>query len=187
MAKIPEHAKCVFKGILFDTYQWQQELYDGSFTTFEMLKRKHVISVIALQDENIFYLEEQQPDKDPFIGLVSGCADNNSEDPLETAKRELLEETGMASDDWSLIMESNDNPFIDCPIYIYTARNCRVIAEPTLEPSEKIDVHIATIDKFCDEILVGDSFQIHHPLRVGLLTETNKEKMTKLKDLLKKA
>ncbi len=34
---IPDHATCVFRGMLFDVYQWQQEMFDGSIETFEML------------------------------------------------------------------------------------------------------------------------------------------------------
>lgn len=35
---IPDHAKCVFKGVIFDVYQWEQKLYNGTTTTFEKLK-----------------------------------------------------------------------------------------------------------------------------------------------------
>ena len=35
---IPENAKRVFKGIIFDVYQWEQELYNGSKAVFEKLK-----------------------------------------------------------------------------------------------------------------------------------------------------
>lgn len=36
--KLPPQAKKVFTGQIFDVYQWEQEMYDGSFETFEMLK-----------------------------------------------------------------------------------------------------------------------------------------------------
>ena len=37
---LPENAKLVFKGVLFDTWQWEQELFDGSYSTFEVVVRK---------------------------------------------------------------------------------------------------------------------------------------------------
>ncbi len=40
--KIPPNAKRVFKGIIFDVYQWQQKMFDGSKETFEMLKRANL-------------------------------------------------------------------------------------------------------------------------------------------------
>ena len=36
--RIPAHAECVFSGIRSDVYQWNQEMYDGSFQVFEMLR-----------------------------------------------------------------------------------------------------------------------------------------------------
>lgn len=39
---IPENAKLVFKGKIFDTYQWEQEMYDGSRVTFEKIKRPDI-------------------------------------------------------------------------------------------------------------------------------------------------
>ena len=32
--KLPEQAKKVFDGEIFDVYQWDQEMYDGSTETF---------------------------------------------------------------------------------------------------------------------------------------------------------
>ena len=45
---IPDHATCVFHGALFDVYQWQQEMFDGTYETFEMLRRPDTIAVIAI-------------------------------------------------------------------------------------------------------------------------------------------
>jgi len=33
---VPEEAKLVFKGIIYDVYQWEQKMFDGTFSTFEM-------------------------------------------------------------------------------------------------------------------------------------------------------
>ena len=60
--KIPPHATCVFQGILFDVYQWQQEMFDGSFRTFEKIRRRTIgAQVIATRGDRIFYSQEQQP------------------------------------------------------------------------------------------------------------------------------
>lgn len=36
--RIPSQAECVFSGVRSDVYQWNQEMYDGSFQVFEMLR-----------------------------------------------------------------------------------------------------------------------------------------------------
>jgi len=37
--KLTSQAQRVFKGIIFDVYQWKQKMFDGSQGIFEMLKR----------------------------------------------------------------------------------------------------------------------------------------------------
>lgn len=61
MSKIPPHAVRVFKGVIFDVYQWEQMLYDGSTTTFECLKRPDTVIVIPLAGEMVYYAEQAQP------------------------------------------------------------------------------------------------------------------------------
>jgi len=184
MAKLPNHAKCVFKGILFDTYQWEQKLPNGSFTTFEMLRRKHAVSVIAIKDDSVYYVEECYPGQDHFTGLIRGCANNYEDNPLDTAKRELLEESGMVSNDWSLILETNSHPFIDCPIYIYVAKNCNKISTQELDASENIKVCSTDIDDFCNNILNRDNFQSKHPLKEDMLNSMCNDNIKKLKKIL---
>ena len=54
--KIPQQAKKVFKGTIFSVYQWQQKMFDGTFQTFEMLKRAYTIEVIASAGDKIFMI-----------------------------------------------------------------------------------------------------------------------------------
>lgn len=44
--KIPEDAKLVFKGVIFDVYQWEQEMFDGTYETFEAIKRVGTVQII---------------------------------------------------------------------------------------------------------------------------------------------
>lgn len=62
MAKLPENAKCVFKGVLFDIYQWEQEMFDGTYSIFEKVVRLPSSQIIATTPENkIILLDEEQP------------------------------------------------------------------------------------------------------------------------------
>jgi hypothetical protein len=36
---IPNHARIVFHGQLFDVYQWEQKLFNGKTAIFEKIKR----------------------------------------------------------------------------------------------------------------------------------------------------
>ena len=50
---IPDEAEKVFNGVLFDVYQWQQEMYDGSYATFERLRRADTAAVICITDDDM--------------------------------------------------------------------------------------------------------------------------------------
>jgi ADP-ribose pyrophosphatase len=141
-ALIPEHAERVFKGIIYDVYQWQQELFDGSHSTFEMLKRPDTIEVIAIKDGKIVVLEEEQPGRLPFFGFPGGRHDVEAESELDAARRELLEETGMAFRTWKLLDVTQHMPKIDHFVYIFLATDLEDQVVPHLDSGEKIDVQL---------------------------------------------
>ena len=95
MKKVPESSKKVFKGQIFDVYQWEQKMYDGSNEIFEKVVRPDTVLVIPVTKEGkIIVCEQSQPHRDkPYLSLISGRVEEN-EPPEEAAKRELLEETG---------------------------------------------------------------------------------------------
>lgn len=150
--KIPSDAKCVFKGVIFDVYQWQQEMFDGSSATFEMLKRPNTVEVIAIQDEKIYLSKQSQPNKKDFFSPFGGRAEEN-EEPIETAKRELLEESGFASDDWELLKVYEPSHKIEWAIYLFVARNCKKIGEQNLDAGEKIETKSYSFEEFINIIL----------------------------------
>lgn len=86
-------------------YQWRQELYDGSFETFEMLKRPDTVLIIAEDDGGeILACNEEQPG-----GIIrkqhlpAGRVDASDKTILAAAKRELKEETGYSFAEWRLL------------------------------------------------------------------------------------
>src|SRR5262249_7028087 len=94
---LPPDAKCVFKGILFDVYQWEQKMFDGTTATFEKLKRHDTVLVIPVTTgKKIIMLEQEQPARPPFISFPGGRLEE-SENPLQAVHRELMEETGYAA------------------------------------------------------------------------------------------
>lgn len=99
-------------------------MFDGKKKIWERLKRNHSIDIIAVSTEwEIYILEEQQPGRAPFYWLVWGTCEDG-EEPIETAKRELLEETGLVSDNWELFWKYTQSSRIDCDSHIFIARNC---------------------------------------------------------------
>lgn len=154
--KLPPEAKQVFKGIIFDVYQWQQQMFDGSTATFEMLKRVNTVQVIAIQDGKICLAHQSQPTKKDFYSLLGGRCEV-AEDPLVAAKRELLEESGLSSVEWELIKIHQPSHKIDWEIYFYIAKNCQKVAEQKLDAGEQIEIKTCTFDEFIAAVL-SDQF-----------------------------
>lgn len=151
--KIPKNAQKVYSGILFDAYQWEQTLFDGSKETQEGLKRRHDgVTVIATEGDRILYAEEEQATAEfpSFVTLFGGKREEG-ETPLETAQREFLEESGYASDDWELFRE--DHAFstkIEWTVHTFIARNARAVASQKLTGGERITIRTATFSEFLD-------------------------------------
>ncbi len=142
---LPETATKVFAGKIFDVYQWEQELFDGTKATFEMLGRPDTIQVIAIKDHKLVVLHEEQPSYQPFYGLPGGRHDVPSETELEAAKRELLEETGLAFKNWKLIDVTQPQAKIEWFVYLYVATDFLEQVTPHLDAGEKIQVELVDL------------------------------------------
>lgn len=183
--KIPTQAQKVFSGILFDTYQWQQELYDGSTTTFEMLKRVWTTDVIAVIDGKIALLEQSQPWRENFLGLPWGRVER-WESHLKAAKRELLEETGIWADSFVLFRTWNEASKLDYEESLFIARNCRIEWNPHLDAGEKISLRFINFDDFVelarnDRFITASGFRFF--LYECLLNQTIKQEFKEAKTL----
>lgn len=155
---IPAQAIRVFEGVIFDVYQWEQKMYDGSTTTFEKLKRRDSVNVLPVTDEKkIVLTRQEQPGTKPFVGAIGGVIDKG-EAPLVAAKRELLEEGGMTSDEWSLLDARQLSTVIDWVLYTFVARGVLVTAELNLDAGEKIELMEVTFDELVD-IVATDEYR----------------------------
>jgi len=148
---IPPQAKLAFKGQIFDVYQWEQKMYDGSTEVFEAIKRPGTVQVIPVKGDKILLAYEEQPGRGRRLSFFGGRMEQD-EAPLATAMRELLEETGMESTSWDLHKEYKSGGKIDWPFFVYIARDIKKVAEPKLDIGEKIDIREYTFDEFVEVV-----------------------------------
>lgn len=185
MKKIPDHATKVFEGIVFDVYHWEQELFDGKKTTFEAIKRVDSNTIIATtEDGHVLITKEEQPNKKSFTGLPGGRIEKG-ELPKESAKRELVEETGYASDEiieW-FVEDSSKTSKIEWNTFYYIAKNAKKLSEQSLDSGEKIEVEKVSFDDFVKrrKEFCSHSSDLLPILEKAANDETEKQK---LKDLL---
>ena len=179
---IPENAKKVFKGILFDVYQWEQKMFDGTKTTFEKLKRPDTVVIFpVLPDGKIILIKEQQPGTKLLLGAISGRIEKG-ESVLKTAKRELLEESGYKAIEFILWHINQPVNKVDWSIYVFVAKGLKKVAKPNLDRGERINLKLVTFDEF---IKIAANEKFNEPEIVPKLLEAKvfPEKMIILKKL----
>lgn len=183
MKKIPDTAKKVFEGVTFDIYQWQQEMLDGSFKTFELAKRPGIACVIPIKDGRIVVNKEKQPFVGSYLTLPSGYSESQDEDLLVSAKRELLEETGLGSSDWVLFEERVMPGRLVAVDHVYVAHDCKKEKEidPDRGGEEILEVFELSFDEF---IALGENpdfrtYFIKDHLKRALTDSNYKEELRK--------
>lgn len=144
---IPPEATRVFKGVIYDIYHWPQKMFDGSTATFEMLKRKDTVKVLAVKNDKLVFLEEQQPSYGkPTWVMPGGRHDVEEETELQCAQRELHEETGMVFNSWKLITARQPLDEMDYVVYIFLATDFARQDEAHIDGGERITVHELPFD-----------------------------------------
>lgn len=147
---IPDNAKRVFKGVIFDAYQWEQKLFDGSKATFEKIKRLDTVVVFAvLPDGKIILTEQEQPGKEPFIAATGGRVEEG-EDVLSAAKRELLEESGYEAEKYILWDAQQPLSKVDWAVYTFIAKGLKKVADIHPDAGEKIILKPVSFDEFIE-------------------------------------
>jgi ADP-ribose pyrophosphatase len=179
---IPNNAQLVFKGKVFDVYQWEQEMYDGTKQTFEKLKRPDTVVVFAVMDDGkIMLTEQEQPGKAPFIGAAGGRMDEG-EDVLTAAKRELLEETGYEASEFILWKAQHPTSKIDWVVYFFIAKGLKKVSDQNLDAGEKIKLKFVDFEEL-PKIVASDNFSEKEIIVDFLNAELDPNKKEELKKL----
>jgi ADP-ribose pyrophosphatase len=147
---IPKHAKKVFKGVIFDVYQWEQKMFDGSFATFERVIRQNTVVIIAIIKNKIVVVKQKQPGTDWFYDLPSGRMDKKGELPKAAALRELKEETGLVPKKIKLWKTYSPSGKVLQKIYFFVAEDCKKVSSQKLDPGEKIEPSYKTFEEFLE-------------------------------------
>ena len=105
MKDLTEHrtsTEQVFDGALLKVHRDTVRLPDGSTGAREYIRHPGAVAIVPLFDDGRVLLERQfrYPHGREFIEIPAGKLDPG-EPHLDTAKRELLEETGYIAEDWT--------------------------------------------------------------------------------------
>lgn len=133
---------------------------------FYVLDTPEWINVIALTPDDKVILVEQYRFgiQKPTLEIPGGMVDI-PESPFAGAKRELLEETGYVSGQWTRIGKVSSNPAIQNNYtHLFLARDCTFEGGENPDTHERINVHTIPLDRFLDLVQDGT---IHHAIVVA--------------------
>lgn len=181
MSNIPDSAKKVFTGVIYDVYQREQKLFDGRITIFEKAKRSWSVSIIPIKDHKILLAKERQPWMDlPKWSMLWWRVEIN-ESYEEAAKRELLEESGLRTDDIELLLDENIDQKLLWKRSYFIARNVNQVSEISLDWWEEITLEWITRDFFVELCVNGD---MNYPgFEIMILRAIVKNKLNEIKQI----
>ncbi len=152
------NSKNVFSGSLLNVFSDDIELPDGKTAGREYIKHVGAVCIVALTDDDRVIVERQYryPMHDVILEIPAGKLDRKNEDPLEAAKRELREETGVTADKMTYLGKFYPTPaYSDEIIHMYLAEGLH-FGEQSLDDDEFLITELVPIKELADSIMAGE-------------------------------
>jgi len=143
------HRKTIFEGRIIDLYLDEVSLPNGKTSSREIIKHPGAVAVIAITEEEKILLVEQYRKalERTLIEIPAGKLEKG-EDPRESAKRELMEETGYTCENLEHITSFYTSPgFANELVHIYQATGLKQERELQLDEDEFVSVMEVTYDE----------------------------------------
>ncbi|MGW5054694.1 NUDIX domain-containing protein [Actinokineospora sp. NPDC004072] len=133
---------------------------DGSVHSREVVEHLGAVAVAAVDDEGRVVLIHQyrHPVGRRLWELPAGLIDKAGEDPLATAKRELVEEAGVEAADWSVLVDLASSPgFTDEVLRVYLATGLTETARQHMgEEEADLEIHRVPLAEAVRMALAGE-------------------------------
>lgn len=139
---------------------------NGQVVRAVILQAPDWVNVVAVTPENevVTVRQFRFGTKAITTEIPAGLVEHG-ETPLETAQRELREETGFISRDWHSLGYVEPNPaYLNNRCYLFLAQDAARIGEPDPEPGEDLRVDTLTLPALQKEITAG---RLRHALALA--------------------
>lgn len=152
-------SETIYKGNITEYIVEDVRLPDGKKAKREIVRHDKAAAVIAFDEaERMLFVKQYRKAIDQLsIEIPAGIMDSNDKDGLETAKRELEEETGYQAVKWNAVTSFYSTPgFTDEFLEIYEANQLIQVENPLeQDEDENIELLPLTFDEAWKEYEKG--------------------------------
>ncbi len=134
----------IFEGKFFNVELGTFRHEDGAEVKRENVTHPGAVGIVVLDGDQLIFVRQPReatgiPD---LLEIVAGKLDEEGEDPLDTAKRELAEEIGKQAAEWESLGSFLTTPgFTNEEIHLFLAQGISDVDErPEVEEDERIHV-----------------------------------------------
>ncbi len=114
-----------------------------------------IVAAITSRGTILLKKEYRYAQNKEIIECPAGMFEKREHEPLEVAKRELLEETGYVSNDWTYLGGTIESTKLTNTMHLFLANNCVKVAEQHLDENEHLDVVEISLKKAIDMVMEG--------------------------------
>ena len=150
-------SELVYQGLFLKVRRDKARLPDGSIHGREWVVHPGASAILALADDGRVLIERQfrYAMQQVYVEIPAGKIDPG-ETPLQTARRELLEETGYTAKQWALLTRIHPaigftNEIID----IFVARELGARETRNLDHGELLEIDWVSVGWLVDELRAG--------------------------------
>jgi 8-oxo-dGTP pyrophosphatase MutT (NUDIX family) len=127
---------------------------DGEEADREIVEHPGAVAIVAHDGEVVYLVRQPREavDEQALLELPAGKLDEEGEEPLDTAKRELAEEIGKAAERWEHLKSFYTSPgFAAEEVHLYLATDLRD-ERAEAEENERIEVVAHPLERLDDAI-----------------------------------
>ncbi len=146
----------IYRGKIIDLKVVEVELPDGNKSKREIVVHRGASAIVPMDDEGCVIMVKQfrKPAEKVLLEIPAGTLEEG-EDPLECAKRELIEETGFGAKEFIHLISFYSTPgFTTEKLHIYLAKGLYK-SEGETDFDEFIETEKIPLDKLFSMVLEG--------------------------------
>ncbi|MFZ0834805.1 MAG: NUDIX hydrolase [Mycobacterium sp.] len=154
------YSETVYEGNILALRAYDVRMPGGRTARREVVEHYGAVAVAAVDDRRrvaVIYQYRHALGR-RLWELPAGLLDAAGEDPLETAKRELQEEAGLAAAEWRVLLDIASSPgFSDESVRVYLASGLAEVDRPHAHDEEAdLSVHWFPLEIAAEMVLTGE-------------------------------